>query len=399
MRDKGMSTVVATVSMILIAVASVTILWAGISPLINKAILIDDVNVRFTIDRSGSYTVYDPANHRLRVQVRRRTDEAEVVALKFLIESDGDSQAFRTSDVPSPNAAKVLILAVGFLDHIDAVKLVPVYLVNGKEIEGSTYFLDERIPHRENALDEAEGTDGVELSEGLVFYYPFDEEPDTSLGEGNKQIFDYSGYSHTGTLGGDVYFTANGKVGGAYVFDGNADYISLLTAPSGDGLFTANKTIAFWAKPECKIDSSVFGSHENYAITFYDICGTVPILPYSDSLIVYYLRGDQVSSDLHFGSTPIEEGTWHHYLTTWAVNGNDVKVRLYIDSVFSEQREEIGSGYGAIDPNFYLGTSADQSGSPIDEASYSGAMDEFRIYGRILRDEEIIQLYQIGING
>jgi len=77
----GVSNIIATVLIVLITVASVTIFWAGISPLLSKAAFVEDMNVRFKIDKSESYTVYDPETGYLRIQLKRGSDDAGSAAL------------------------------------------------------------------------------------------------------------------------------------------------------------------------------------------------------------------------------------------------------------------------------------------------------------------------------
>ena len=83
---KGISTIIATVLIVLITVASVTILWLGVYPIIGKVMFTEDINLRLTIDKDATYTVFDKDNGLLSVRVQRGSDDANIVALKFIID-------------------------------------------------------------------------------------------------------------------------------------------------------------------------------------------------------------------------------------------------------------------------------------------------------------------------
>ena len=71
MNKRGISAIVATVLIILITVAAVTIIWVAIIPMINNMIGFDDPNVRLRIVSAEGYTVWDEENRLVTVQVSR----------------------------------------------------------------------------------------------------------------------------------------------------------------------------------------------------------------------------------------------------------------------------------------------------------------------------------------
>jgi hypothetical protein len=387
---KGISTIIATVLIVLITVASVTILWLGVYPIIGKVMFTEDINLRLTIDKDATYTVFDKDNGLLSVRVQRGSDDANIVALKFIIDIKGDSQVYKRYNVPGVNEAGVYLFAVGFVDEVSSVKVVPIYLSYGEEIEGSYNSFYEDIYESSGALAASIGKSQSYVSEeypglgdGLVFYYSFDED---NVGG----VFDYSGNGHTGTVTNAVW-TATGKKGGAFEFDGEGDYIDFLLKDTLGTETSGDKTIAFWAKPECKSlgsppfdnkNSIVFGSEDNYYINFYDICGS------GDNLKVFYT--DSMSSQ-RFDFIAIEENVWHYYVLSIGIFGNNVDSVLYIDGSIVDQEGSSG-GHGVIDNNFYVGTNS-FAGSAEGSNSLQGTLDEFRIYNRVLDEEEVANLY------
>ena len=72
----GISAIVATVLVILITVAAVTLIWTGVIPLIKDEIDFEDPDLRLTIVTAEGYTVYDAEKEIATVQVERGADEA-----------------------------------------------------------------------------------------------------------------------------------------------------------------------------------------------------------------------------------------------------------------------------------------------------------------------------------
>ena len=68
---KGISAIVATVLIILVTVAAVTIIWVAIIPMIQDKLDTQDFDVRLNVETSGGYTVYDVAEGKLLVRVGR----------------------------------------------------------------------------------------------------------------------------------------------------------------------------------------------------------------------------------------------------------------------------------------------------------------------------------------
>ena len=410
MKKRGISTIVASVLVVLITVAAATLLWTMIIPMISKSAFIEDPNLRFEIDTKTSYTVYDNENGFLNIRIKRGADTSEVTALKFIIGVEGSSISRRISneEVVLPNTAKIYQFAIGFYSKIDQVKVAPIFLYKGEEIEGRMYALEQRIPVKPNILDDQVGDgdiQGVEVSEGLVLYYSFDEEPRVLGTSGDPQVFDYSGYGHAGSIPdygttNNVEFLKDGGIpnrnlGGAYKFDGNGDYLALTTFGTADGLATTDKTISFWAKPECKLisgfpdnrNSVIFGSFDNYFLNFLDVCNDDG----SDALEFWYENSGGAPRYFDFGA--VAEGEWNHYVITIDYDDvSDVDAQLYINGNAEGSILINTNGYGASNTNFYFGSNAHNPS----ENSFNGTVDEFRAYDKALSPEEISELYGIG---
>jgi flagellin-like protein len=125
MKKKGISAIVATVLIILITIAAVTILWSVILPMTRDVSDIQDPNSRLEVATSGGYTFYD--NGMLYIQVKRGNDNAIITGLEIIVTTRGESRTYKYNStyVPSPNQAIVIRIWVG--TKPDYVKVVPIF--------------------------------------------------------------------------------------------------------------------------------------------------------------------------------------------------------------------------------------------------------------------------------
>ena len=118
MSKKGISTIVATVLIVLITVAAVTILWAAMSPLVgdNLAQSTNCLNVQNSVkvDTDRTYTHFNTTNEEsVSVRVERGANSGDLVGLVISVESDGSTIGSWTFDssakFPSENGALVYL--------------------------------------------------------------------------------------------------------------------------------------------------------------------------------------------------------------------------------------------------------------------------------------------------
>jgi flagellin-like protein len=144
MMKRGISAIVATVLIILITVAAVTLLWATVIPMIREGTSIQDPSIRFEIVTLGGYTFYDSNSGMLYIQVKRGADTANVVGLEVIIATEGDSilKEYSSEMVPEPNQAKTLIISLGVGSPLpDKITVVPIINNEGSIERGATSIL------------------------------------------------------------------------------------------------------------------------------------------------------------------------------------------------------------------------------------------------------------------
>ena len=167
----------------------------------------------------------------------------------------------------------------------------------------------------------------------------------------------------------------DGLIGGALDFDGDGDYVDCGTDEVLNGL-SERMTVATWvnirSRPVAWMAIAVKGEN------------------------AWRLSVNNETTGLHFGFTggtrgwqgansvteiPLEE--WHHVA---GVYDNEVGGTIYVDGV----PETVNADLGGTDFNetpFYLGENSESAGRFLD-----GMLDEVRVYGRALSEEEILYL-------
>ena len=121
MNKKGISAVVATVLIILITVAAVTIIWAAVIPMIKDqttggTVCLDAVS-QLSISTDGGYTCYDDTNDEVDVQVGMGASDLTLAGVQIIVSKGGDTASFDSTDaspvtvagsVPSANGESIL---------------------------------------------------------------------------------------------------------------------------------------------------------------------------------------------------------------------------------------------------------------------------------------------------
>ena len=86
---RGMSSTIATVFLVMITVAAVSVLWGVVFPFIDNNTDFSSYGVRLEIVTSAGYTVYDPVEEFAFIQVKRGQDEAELRGVELYMDFNG----------------------------------------------------------------------------------------------------------------------------------------------------------------------------------------------------------------------------------------------------------------------------------------------------------------------
>ncbi len=198
--------------------------------------------------------------------------------------------------------------------------------------------------------------------------------------------FDTNG-SYEDNSGNDFYATcsgvecpkwdAQGKVGGAYYFDGTNNFLTLSSNIKDDYFSNKNFTIGLWIKtPDFMRWNSFFTAYGGGSQSSLWL-----VLDYFGQIDMRYWN----NGDLESGTYEVNQDEWTHLTFSYNYSGDISKI--YKNGVLINQGNQgpVESGTLAITT---LGSRYD------DSTKFMGWIDEFMIYNRTLTDQEVTQLYQ-----
>ncbi|MFC1461378.1 LamG domain-containing protein, partial [Verrucomicrobiota bacterium] len=202
----------------------------------------------------------------------------------------------------------------------------------------------------------------ADLKKGLILYYSFDKN------EGAK-VIDKSGKENHGKVNG-AKCIPDGKVGGAFEFDGKGDYIDL-----GRPVLETEKadheiTFVAWIKPD-EVEA------DRRFVTQYDKSPSRFFWGHYRGKFRYFTGKGNVCS-----KTSLVNGKWQFIATTKAQDGT---ITHYLNGV----RDGTGKLDGAL---ARVSTTIGRR----DATCYDGLIDELMIWTRTLSDKEIEQIYRAG---
>ena len=223
---RGVSEVIVTVLILLLIIAAVAILWVVIGGFVRSSTERISLGVNaINLEIVQNSLKYKPSGD-LEFKVKRNTGGGNMSSVKVLIEDESGQQVSYNYEQPISEleTRNVLVPAasIASLGVISKVSIAPIVKGDsGKEYPG-------------DVIDDANPGKGFVSSEGLVLYMPFDEDAKDKSGNGND-----------GVLFGDTKLDS-GKIGQAYKFDGNGDYINISNIK---GFSTQQVSVVAWVYP------------------------------------------------------------------------------------------------------------------------------------------------------
>lgn len=229
----------------------------------------------------------------------------------------------------------------------------------------------------------------LNLNNGLVAYYPF-----------NNNANDASGNSNNGILNGCTFVAdRNGIANSAIKFNGTSDFIRIPKTPSLN--LTTAMSFSVWIKPLAYYNGG-YPSNFNQIFTNGNISNETCYIRYSSDVntsgvppkvfnfgnTFTDLTGNSVMS---LTSTSINLNTNYHLVCVFTGNEH----QIYINGVLNNSKliSTNKTIAAALNSDFYIGKSL--YSYPYDHF-VNGVMDEVRIYNRALQECEIKELFQTG---
>ena len=192
---RGVSAIVATVLIILITVAAVTIVWVSVIPMIDERLTLSnsclDAVRQVSIVSAGS-TCYNQESSSLNVQIKRGPEEIDISDIMVSLDDDtGNSFTVLTGSVPGLNGMNLFLFPFDGPGLPKSVSVAPV-ITFGDTIE--TCDISSTLTNIPTCIGNS----------GLFAWWKFDESPETSTASD-------SGGGRYGTLFQSVDFVSNGQ--------------------------------------------------------------------------------------------------------------------------------------------------------------------------------------------
>ncbi len=148
MKKKGISAIVATVLIILITVAAVTIIWAAIIPMINdqldRGIICLDAVQQIRLEEGG-YTCRNA--NTISMQIKHGSEDINLADVQVLLSSEGSTSSYSLIDpatttspatmnvdlLPGMNEEKTYVITHGITGTIDKIEIAPVVAVGNTQ--------------------------------------------------------------------------------------------------------------------------------------------------------------------------------------------------------------------------------------------------------------------------
>ncbi|MEA3248076.1 MAG: LamG domain-containing protein, partial [Nanoarchaeota archaeon] len=369
MNQKGISTIVATVLIILITVAGVAIVWISVIPTVKNDLESEELESKVTILTSGGWTVYDAEKGIATVQVERGDDDLEMKGIKILFSINGSSFG---SLVIAPDSMETKVYFFNLSDYgePDSVSVAPIFVIGNSEKEGPVTSKGEvfsgKIYEVTGVVYELEEDYIYEVPmAGLVGWWKFDGNALDSSGDNN-------GVVHGATL-------TTGKINQAYNFDGNNDYIDLGTFD----IIGGEMTITAWFKADdfdvgdariiSKATSTNEQSHDWMLSTW-------------SGKLRFRVKTDGTTSTMAASSGDLQEGVWIYAVAVY--DGSNM--------ILYKNGQQVGSTSktGIISERDWVSVWVGNNPPSSTSRPFDGIIDEVRIYNRALTQEEVTAIYE-----
>lgn len=213
----------------------------------------------------------------------------------------------------------------------------------------------------------------VDLQNGLVSYYPFNENANDVVGNNHGKVF---GALHEDGRCGDM----------AYSFNGFENYIDCGNDRSLNGNWSG-MSISVWVRPDVIPELQLATILAKWAFdTNKDHFG---IWLNSSYKVIMAVSAPGTMENGIFSKASLEYDMWYHIVGTWHRNG---EIRLYINGELDKVGKQTGRNINVRSTeSLKIGRQMGGRSRP-----YKGWIDEVRIYRRTLSEAEAQVLYQQG---
>jgi len=361
MNKRGISAIVATVLVILITVAAVSIIWVGILPMISEGLEFSALDGRVSVVSGGGYTLYDAAREVAMVQVKREVDEGAMnrIVVSFLIDGNSVSSSVVA---PASGGVKTYSFDLSGYGEPSSVEVAPIFSSGSKEKVGgvtssvdiSSGVIGSVIPVT-MMYDIGEDYFDDFTIDGLVSWWEFDGDVEDSVGSNDGSL-------NGGSLDGDVFNVDNV---GNVVIPASSDF------DFGTGDWTFSAWVYSTSITAC---DTIFAQQSPYYILRVGCAG--PVSTYD----VYH--DDTVYTTSSHGAS---NNNW--YYVVLIRRGDTLELYQNTLQLLSQNIVEQSTNMGHAE--WIIGDSS------WSIEHWSGKIDDFMVFDRALSQEEIDAIYEI----
>jgi hypothetical protein len=375
MSKRGISAIVATVLIILITVAAITIVWSFVIPMISENLVFAELEGRVDILTASGYTFYDAAREVASVQVKRDSEEGSMSRVNVVFSFGGESISSSVV-APEPGSTRVYNFDLSEYGVPTEVSVVPIFLVGEMEKVGDATSSAVVVNgSADNFLTGVYDLGGEYFSEfssdGLMSMWTFSGDARDDFGDND------------GILIGDASI-----VDGELLVDGNNDGANMSDIDWLDrpGYFS----ISLWFNRT--IDNDITTNHGLENILFAKSSG-----PSNDNIeigtdgsnIEIYL--DSAGNDLvQTYPSNITDGVWYNLVLTYDRDRSN-EAALYLDG---EEIVQTSIWGGVLDNSSRSLVSVGISRVEGENwGEFEGRIDNVMIWDRALSEEEVSDVY------
>jgi len=210
------------------------------------------------------------------------------------------------------------------------------------------------------------------VTNGLVNWWKFDENAGTTAAD--------SAGAATGSAGAFVFPTwVPGKINSALSFNGSTTKLQLAANTStGNGAFT----VSAWVFPTAADGPVIYDSDGDISKGFW--------LSFTGSKVIFNIVGntDDLERDSVVNVAPLS--TWTFILATWSGTLTDSSTaHIYANA------SEVAYSFSRNGAGVHVGNSGDTRliGGSVGLGTFTGILDDVRVYNRVLSADEISNLY------
>ena len=368
-KKRGLSTIVATLIIILLVLVATGILWVVVRNVVqggSEEISLGKLTVSLKIEKAQ---ILNEEN--ISVTVKREAGKGEISGLLFVIEDEGNSETVTKNLSLSEFEIRTFILTLENMntENVKTIKVVPLFkLESGKEFIGDVkdeYVISTSSEEGESPYIPPPSPPSQNWQTGMVSWWKLDGNANDYLGVRN------------GVVNGATLIPSGCISGQCYNFTGTGDYISMSYASQYN--IREGITLSIWIKrtTDYSQTADVMLLARPPAWYFYDAYNSGSI------------RGEVYIDGARYGyrTTPVPtDGNWYHVLYTY--NSTTRNSSIYRNGILYSTTQITGL------TNYLIDSSTANFANIGYQTLGRGLMfDELMIWNRSLNASEVQQVY------